>query len=148
MFTKSLLLLAMTGLLIASPNYQSSKKEAQHGQKPAPAFLIVGKMPHFAKIVQQQWDNPSLNLTEEQKTKLTALRKKTQSGVMGISSEVNPLQDEVAKKALEGAKPEELKHLVDKIAALKAEATMVHLTCIYETKSILTAEQYDYLLLK
>lgn len=146
MLKKSLLLLAMAGILIASPSQQSGKKEDVRGQKSSPAFLIVDKIPHLVKMIQKELDNPEFNLTQEQKTEFLAAKNETMSNVQRLAKEINPLEDQIAKKALDGTDPQELKPLVDKVAALKAEATMVQLQCIYKNKQILTKKQYDYLM--
>ena len=39
-------------------------------------FLIVGKIPHLTKLLMQQWDNPELNLSDAQKTKLLSSEKR------------------------------------------------------------------------
>jgi hypothetical protein len=73
-------------------------------------------------------------------------REETIKGVTELKKKINPLEHEVADKILAGAKPEELSDLVDEIAGYKAEATKIHLKCIYETKEVLTPEQYSFVI--
>ena len=107
-------------------------------------FLILGKMPHLTKLVMRHWDD--LNLSDTQKEELIKIRKATMGAVMQLKPQIMKLENEVAKAAMEGAKPESLKAKVDQIAQLKAKATMAHLKCIYDTKKILTPRQMKLLL--
>ena len=132
MFKKNLMLI-ICGLLI-------SVTFAQAG--PKPPFLILDMMPHLTGTIQSNWDNPDLNLNEEQKVQLLEIREETIKAVTELKKKITPLEHEVADKILAGAKPEELSALVDEIAGYKAQATKIHLKCIYETKKVLTPEQY------
>jgi hypothetical protein len=49
---------------------------------------------------------------------------------------------------LSGKSSAELKDKVEKLAMLEAEATMVHIECINQTKKILTKDQLIYMLQK
>ena len=111
-------------------------KKMQKMQKP---FLILGKMPHLTKLVMMHWDD--LGLSDEQKEKLTQIRKETMGAVKSLKPKIMKLENEVAKETIEGADPDSLKAKVDEIAKLKAEATMAHIKCIYNTKKVLTPEQ-------
>ncbi len=146
---KILILLTVTASLmfatdVANITKESTKKVMKNKQNPP--FLILGKMPHLAGMVKGHWDNPSLGLTDIQKQKLTAVRSSTMGDVMRLKKEISPLEKEVASEAMAGKSPKDLKEKVDKIAELKAEATMVHIRCIYETKNILDPKQLEYLL--
>ncbi len=111
-------------------------KKMQKMQKP---FLILGKMPHLTKLVMMHWDD--LGLSDEQKEKLIQIRKETMGAVKSLKPKIMKLENEVAKATMEGAEPDSLKAKVDEIAKLKAEATMAHIKCIYNTKKVLTPEQ-------
>jgi len=102
-------------------------------------FLITGRMPHLTKLVMQHWDD--LGLSDDQKEKLTEIRKETMGAVMKLKPQIMKLEKEVAQAAMSGEKPENLKAKVDQIAKLKAQATMAHINCIYNTKKVLTPEQ-------
>jgi hypothetical protein len=108
-------------------------------------FLIVDMIPHMAMQLKKNWDNEKLDLNETQKIELLKIRKDTIASVMPLKKLIAPLEKEVATKILSGSKPSELKSLVDKIASFKAEATQVHLTCVYRTQKVLNQKQLDVL---
>ncbi len=120
-------------------------KHKKHKQSP---FLIKHGLPHLTKMVAKSWDDAQLALTPEQKAKLTEVRKTTMSGVKRLKPEVMKLQKEIVEASKAGTKADTLKAKVEKLASLEAEATMVHLNCIDNTKAILTKAQYDYLMQK
>ncbi len=113
--------------------------------KKSPPFLIMGKMPHMTKQVMQAWDKPEFNLSEDQKSKLLVIRQETLAGAHELAMKINPLELEVASGIFSGKTPEELAPLVQKIAALKAEATMLHLRCIVRTTDVLDDNQGKFL---
>lgn len=131
-----LLLLLSTGNLLA---------EKEGTQKNSPPFLITGKLPHLTKLLMQQWENTELHLSDEQKGKLLVIRKETIDSVQRLGKEVGTLEKQVVESSLSGKTPEEMQTLVQDIAKLKIEATMVHLRCIYETNKILDQRQLDFL---
>jgi len=108
-------------------------------------FLIMGQIPHLTKIIKNNWNNPELALTDIQKERLSIVHKNTIGSVMKLKKEIIALEREVAKATKSGATPQSLKAKVDQIAKLKAEATMTHITCIYETKNILAPKQLEIL---
>lgn len=108
-------------------------------------FLITGKMPHLTKMLMQHWDNAVLNLSDDQKSKLLVIQKKTIGDAQRLGKEISPLENQVAAGSLSGKTPEELKELVQKVAKLRTEATMVHLQCIYNTSNILDQRQLVFL---
>jgi hypothetical protein len=110
-------------------------------QKNSTPFLITGKMPHLTKMLMQHWDNAELNLSDDQKSKLLVIRKETIGSAQKLGKEISPLENQVAAGSLSGKTPEKLKELVQKVAELRAEATMVHLQCIYNTSNILNEKQ-------
>ncbi len=124
------------------------KTKKMHKKKMNSPFLIKHGLPHMTKMVMKNWDDPKLALTDEQKAKLTEVRKETMGAVMKLKPEVMALKKEIVTASKAGTKAAALKVKVDKLAALESEATMVHLTCLDKTKAILTAEQYSYLMEK
>lgn len=103
-------------------------------------------MPHLTKLLIKQWDNPKLNLSTEQKDKLLVVRKETITGVKALTKKIIPLEEQVAEGIFAKQAPEDLDPLVQTIAKLKAEATMVHLRCIYDTSKILDTQQLEFLM--
>lgn len=107
-------------------------------QKP---FLIHGQLPHLTGVIMQLWDDEDLALTPEQKTKLKEIRLRTIGGLSTLKGEVFPLEAEIVKASTDGATPESLEEKVEKLAELRAEATMLHIKCLYETRKILNKKQ-------
>ncbi len=134
----------LIALLLVTVSLSATTVMAAGGAKQSP-FLITGKLPHLTKILMQQWENPELKLTEDQKVKLLEVRKKTMTGAKKFGKEVAGLEKKVVKGALGGKSPEELRALVNEIAAIKASATMLHLQCIYTTSNILDQRQLEVL---
>lgn len=129
--------------LMAEGNNSSA---GQGMSKKSPPFLITGKMPHLTKLLMEQWDNPKMNLSTEQKNELLVVRKETMTGVQTLAKKIAPLEEQVAEGIFAKQTPEDLSSLVQTIATLKAEATMVHLRCIYNTSRILDTQQLEFLM--
>jgi len=104
-------------------------------------FLIQGKLPHLTGIVKSHWNDEELELTKKQKDKLLVIRKETVSGVKALAKQIFTLESEIVDDAQNGATPASLEVKVKKLAQLRAEATMIHLKCIYNTRKILTDDQ-------
>jgi len=124
------------------------KMHKMHKMRMNSPFLIKHGLPHLTKILAKSWDDPKLALTADQKAKLLEVRKTTMTGVKKLKPEVMKLRKEIIEASNAGSKAADLKAKVDKLAALEAEATMVHLNCIDSTKAVLSKEQYDYLMQK
>ncbi len=143
LFIAIIVLIFSTTNLMAQGDNSSAEKG---GSKKSPPFLITGKMPHLTKLLMNEWDNPKLNLSTEQKEKLLVVRKETIAGVQTLTKKISPLEEQVAEGIFAKQTPEELSSLVQTIAKLKAEATMVHLLCIYNTSEILDTQQLEFLM--
>ena len=109
-------------------------------------FLIVGKIPHLTKLLMQQWDDPKLNLSEQQKPKLMKIRTETLTNVRKLAPKISSLEKQVADGIFSGQSPAELRSIVLVIAELKAEETMIQLECIDATRKILDLQQLETLL--
>lgn len=123
-------------------------KKKMHKMKMNSPFLIKHGLPHMTKMIMKSWDDAKLALTDEQKGKLLLVRKETMGAVMKLKPEVMKLRKEIIAESKAGSKAAELKAKVEKLASLETEATMVHLACLDNTKAILSAEQYTYLMEK
>ena len=130
--------------LMAQGNNSPAGKGQQKKQSP---FLITGELPHLTKLLMQQWDNSTLHLTEEQKPQLLVVRKETIAGVENLAPQIASLQKQVTEGIFIGKTPDELHSIVQAISKLKAEATMIHLKCIFDTSNILNQQQLDILLM-
>jgi len=141
-----LILLTASSFALATqtpqPMSMKQHKMMKRGKANAP-FLIMGKMPHMTKQVIMHWDD--LKLSKDQKEKLTKIRQETMGAVKSLKPQIVKLENEIAKATLSGAKPETLKEKVDQVAKLKAQATMAHIKCIYNTKNTLNKEQLELL---
>ena len=115
---------------------QSQKKQS----KP---FLIQGKLPHLTMMVKMMWDDADVALTPKQKEQLLVVRKETLHGAKVLNQKIIPLENEIVKASFAGVAPKELEKKVKALAELRAEATIVHLKCIYKTRKILTKDQLD-----
>ncbi len=135
-----------TTFALATMSMAGVKQDMAQNKKMSKPFLILGKMPHLTKLVKQNWD--TLKLSDEQKSRLLQIQKETLGEIKSLQPKITKLEEEVAKAAMNGAKPENLKAKVDEIAKLKAKATMVHIKCIYNTRKVLTPKQLAKLIRK
>ena len=111
-------------------------------------FLITGQMPHLTKTIKQNWNSQELALTDAQKKRLLQVRKKTMSSVIKLKKKISALEKDVSTTTISGEIPQNLEAKVNQIAKLKADATMTHIKCIYDTKNILDAKQFEFLISK
>ena len=137
--TVLLMVLSLSAVNLVAQGFGSGK------EKNSPPFLITGKMPHLTKLLKQQWDNPKLHLSDEQKSKLLIVRKETIGGVQKLARQIAPLEEQVAEGIFAEKTPDELQSVVQTIAELKAEATMIHLRCIHKTSNVLDQQQLEFL---
>jgi hypothetical protein len=151
MMKKSILLIVIWGMIFSLPapdlRADAYKSTDANGQKKVNSpFLITDNLPHLTKLLMQQWDNPALLLSAAQKTKLLVIRKETIASVQKLTPEITHLERQVTEGIFDGKIPAELHSLVKAIAELKAEATMVHLRCVYDTSEILDQQQLEVLI--
>jgi hypothetical protein len=100
----------------------------------------------MTKLIKQNWDNPALGLSSEQKKKLLVVRKSTIGGVKAVKPKIMKLEKKIKQMTMNGADVTTLEPMIETLAGLKAEATKVHVKCIHDSKNILTAKQVDLLL--
>lgn len=156
MVNKCVLFVAVLGMAVflacgnvpAEENAQAAaaQPEAAVTQKQGSPFLITGTLPHLSKLLITQWENPDLALTEEQRGKLIAIREQTIASVKKFNQEIAELEQSVAQYIFADKTPTDLTPIVQIIAALKTEATLVHLQCIYDTKRVLSEKQLEVLM--
>jgi len=111
--------------------------------KPSKPFLIQGKLPHLTMMVKMMWDDADVALTPKQKEKLLVIRKETISGAKTLNKKIIPLEREIVDGSFNGLDPKLLAQKVKELAQLRADATIVQLKCIYNTRKILTQDQLD-----
>lgn len=146
MMKKSFLFLAVLIIILSlsTTNLMAQSSAANAGKKPQKPFLIT-TLPHPAIALMSHLDDSALKLTAKQKDELLTVRKQVIATVQKIGKQVFPLEKQVAKGILSGKTPDELSGLVQKIAGLKAEATMVQLRCLYTFINALDQQQFDIL---
>lgn len=108
-------------------------------------FLIQGQLPHLTMMVKVLWDDEDLALTKAQKIKLMQIRENTMGGAKSLAKLINPLEAKIVKQSFAGVSPDSLKDDVERLATLRAKATIIHLKCIYNTRALLTKEQLEIL---
>ncbi len=128
-------------------NKNRMKKNMKKNMKNSP-FLIKHGLPHLSKIIMPYMNDPSFNLTANQKDKLTKVRVDTMGVIMETKPKVIALRKEIVNASTSGTNARDLKDKVVELALLEATATMAHLKCIDETKKILTKDQLLFLFVK
>ena len=128
--------------LIMSLGVLSLNAQAPKSTSP---FLIQDKLPHFTKLVKQNWDNKDLNLIGNQKKELLEVRKRTMTSIKDLSPRIKKLEEETVLFILQGESLNDIFQMVEELSKLKAEATRTHIMCLRDTKNILTKEQLDFL---
>lgn len=121
------------------------KNKMAQGKMNSP-FLIKQGLPHLSKMIMPYLDDPSFNLTAEQKVKLAEVRKSAMTTVMEIKPKVMALREEIISASKSGVSLDVLKEKVAKLALLESSATLTQLKCIEATKAILTKDQMYFLL--
>ncbi len=114
--------------------------------KTSPFLINQTALPHLTKILIENWDKGALGLTPEQKEKLLVVRKETIRSVKALKKKLAPLESEIIEDLVDEKDLKIIQPKVDKVAKLKAQATMVHLKCLKSSVEILTEEQLEYLL--
>ena len=115
--------------------------------KNSPFLMNQDELPHLTKILLESWEKGSLNLTDEQKSKLLIVRKETLTGVKKVKKALRALEAEVIELTVdEDSKMKDIQPKVEEIAKLKAEATMIQIKCLRDSVAILTEEQLELLL--
>jgi len=109
-----------------------------HGTKGSPLLL---RLPNLMRVLTMHVDDAKLALTAEQKAKLDAGRNERMPKMMKYKTDIAALKKEIAQGSKAGATVSELKAKVEKLGALKTEATLLKLKCIQDTKAILSKDQ-------
>ncbi len=145
MFKRAVGILMIGAALMLPAGAAASKHHHHKGAKKVSPFLITKGLPHYTMIIKKRWDDPKLALTAEQKAELLKVRKATMGSILSLKPKIAELRKKIVKAAMSDATPESLAADVEKLAKLKAEATRIHLKCIYDTRWILTPSQLEYI---
>lgn len=127
-------------------NQARGKQNSKTANSPSSPFLITSGLPHMTQTVAEYWDDSRLGLNRAQKEKLLVVRKKTVRPLQNLKSSIQELETKIIALAMQGSDPKELTQLIKDLSEKKAEATRVHINCIYDTSNILTPEQLQFLL--
>ncbi len=114
--------------------------------KSSPFLMNQDSLPHLTKMLIEDWDKGTLNLSAEQKTKLLVVRTETVTGVKRVKKALSALETEVIEMTVDDESFTDIQPKVKEVAKLKAEATMIHLKCLRDSIEILTDEQVELLL--
>lgn len=110
-------------------------------------FLINNEsLPHITKLLIKHWDKKALGLSADQKEKLLEIRHRTLGTIGKLKPQIKELENEIIEILVDREELEEIDKKLKEIAALKAEASKIHLHCISDTLQILDEEQVTYLL--
>ena len=142
---QALVLAAMAAAFLGCGSAELQASGAKAKPVDNPPFLITEGLPHWVGPLMKRWDDPVLALDPAQKEALLRSRAQTMASVKRLSGATSALEARVVAGSKAQQPPEELRALVEEISRLKAEATMVHLRCLHETRSILSAAQLDSL---
>lgn len=136
-------------LLVALSLNANANEIAKNENFPGDYFMVHKNMPHFMKVFRKFGDNKALGLSDEQKNRLQALQEKVVTTVSQTATKIKDLELELQKAVVvEGKDSKQMKELVERIATLRMQLTMVHIECIHSSKQILTPEQEAFYMKK
>jgi Spy/CpxP family protein refolding chaperone len=138
---KKYIVVLVGGALFIATGVMTPLHATQTPQKKGKPFLIQGKLPHLTMLVKQLWDDEDLALTPQQKKQLLHIRKETLSKVQSLAPKIVALEEKIVQASNDAVEPLKLQKDVEQLASLRAEATMAHLRCLYNTRKVLTKEQ-------
>ncbi|MCH9814749.1 MAG: hypothetical protein K0U47_12495 [Epsilonproteobacteria bacterium] len=116
---------------------------ATHEMFPKDYFLISKNLPFVMGLVLNHPQSSTLELSDDQKKTLKAIKEKTVPIVLKEAKAIKTLELALADKIVKGAKAADLSAEVEKIGALKIALTKKHLVCIEKSLAILTPKQLD-----
>jgi len=122
------------------------KNDKMNALKHSPFLINSQRLPHFTKMLVENWDKRALGLTDAQKKKLLVIRKETLSGIKRLKPQIMGLEDEIADEIKDGESPQSVEKEIEALAKLKADATRIHLKCIADTIKVLNEKQIEFLL--
>ena len=125
-----------------SCNKDKSCKKSKMKKHASPLLM---HLPSPMRMLVQMQNDPKLALTDEQKTKLEAQRKVMMPKMMKLKTDIKEISKAIKEACKKNTPAQAQKANIEKLAILKAEATMTKLTCIEGVKSILSKEQQAYM---
>jgi cytochrome c len=118
----------------------------QKKRKKFKPFLITSGIPHLTAVININWDDEELNLTDKQKEKLLKIRKKTLMALKDLKLEIKELEDFIIKSIQDDESKKELFSMVEELGDLKVKATKIHIECVQDTKNTLTKDQVKFVM--
>jgi len=118
---------------------KSCKKMKKYGSP-----LLVN-LPSPMRMLVKMENDPKLALTDEQKTKLASQRKVMMPKMTKLKEDIKVASKAIKEACKKNTPAQAQKANIEKLAILKAEATMTKLTCIEGVKSVLSKEQLAYM---
>lgn len=106
---------------------------------------LLMRLPSPMKIIMKHESDPKLALTAEQKSKLEAQRKDMMPKMMDFKAKIKTLSKEIKEACKKKVPAADQKDRIQKLSILKAEATMMKLTCIEKVKATLDEKQLGYM---
>jgi len=117
-------------------------KTCKKCSKKAKGSGLLMHLPSPMRWIMKNENNPKLALTAEQKSKFEAQRKEMMPKMMKLKGDIKAVKKEIKDACKKNVTAKDQKANVEKLAILKAEATMMKLTCIESVKSTLSKEQW------
>ena len=120
---------------------------AQYDRWPKDYFLIPQNLPFMVGLSLYYPGNAALELSQEQKTAVHAIRNRTVPAVLVMADAIKKKELELAEKlVVQKSNPEKLYEQVDEIAVMRANLTKAHMACIHDVQNVLDEKQYAVLL--
>jgi hypothetical protein len=111
----------------------------------APFLLNQSALPKITQLLMKNWGKGKLGLSEEQKKKLSSIRKEVIKGIKNIKEELYHIERDIIEMTIYADELELIEIKVKKASKLKAEATMIQIKCIIQSVEILNEEQLSVL---
>lgn len=109
---------------------------------PKSYFLISQNLPFMVGLSLHHPMSQSLALTSDQKEKINEIKGATVPIVVKAAKEIKQLELSLAQQFIDGATPNEMDILVDKISVLRTALTKKHVRCINQVRAVLTDDQF------
>jgi len=114
---------------------------------PGDYFLIHTNLPHFMKTFRMHMDDKTLALSKEQIQKLSTVQDDVVANLIPLANSIKEKELEVMRLSVyEGKNAQDLKNLLEEIAALRVKMSKKHVDCIHAFYTTLSKEQYKLLI--
>ncbi len=127
-----------------APSCNTGKSCKKTNMKKYGSSLLL-RLPSLMRMLEKMENDPKLALTDEQKTKLASQRKVMMPKMTKLKEDIKETSKAIKEACKKNTPAQAQKATIEKLAILKAEATMTKLTCIEGVKSILSKEQLLYI---